>query len=776
MNSDEHEPQSIASQQTAPLSVDVEAAPRPWAVFAILLVAILVAEVSKDVLIAVGLDGWWLIVLAGVPFLLARIAPKAAGFDTQWLPNRRRQWFWFLGMVLVLFVSRALVLALAAATVGQPVPPPATTSPTPARVLLLGTVIVFLGPLAEEVFFRGYLLEQFRKLVRPSNALLIQALLFGLWHLYGQGWSTSWGWTRVVNAFFMALILGAWRIKFRSLLPLVFAHVLFNATTIPYLMVQYERAVDRTCLRHCTISKETTYITEPLLENGAPDYVAVLNERSSKGVTPENNSAVLFWKAVGPREIQPDYREKYFEMLGIPALPAEGEYYVNLAQYLARQVGDVNHGNAESQSSSPPSPYDLLEPALKRPWSKQEFPMLADWLAINEKPLALLVEASKRPRRYDQLVCGKNVPLIAILYPALSVYHEAGDIISVFVARAMLRLAEGKTEEAWKDLLTCHRLARLVSQGPTMMDAMVSQGRESRSCSGELALLQHTRLTTAQIAKMREDLGRLPAMPPIADKLDAAERFTCLNVVLDCSRDAHSSLADFAKTTDQCTDLIGDLKDSPFGVKNLKTVMEWLLHYSADTEIDWDLALREVNSWFDRLADAYRRPTRTAQNEALLKLNDDFGSLKKTVDNVDLLHQSMLGDRRKALSERVAQVILVMLLPPIALKENRDACGAVTFDMTKLAFALAAYHADHGSYPEKLAGLMPKYIRKVPLDPHSNAELRYRQDGKGYVLYSVGLNGRDDGGRGFDDRVRGKECHESDWDDLVIRMPAPATR
>jgi len=35
--------------------------------------------------------------------------------------------------------------------------------------------------------------------------------------------------------------------------------------------------------------------------------------------------------------------------------------------------------------------------------SKKNFPMLADWLSANEKPLALLVEASKRPRCYDPL-------------------------------------------------------------------------------------------------------------------------------------------------------------------------------------------------------------------------------------------------------------------------------------------------------------------------------------------------------------------------------------
>ena len=52
-----------------------------------------------------------------------------------------------------------------------------------------------------------------------------------------------------------------------------------------------------------TISKETTYITEPLRKDGYPDYVAAMNQRLSQGVTPENNAAVPFWKAMGPGRV-----------------------------------------------------------------------------------------------------------------------------------------------------------------------------------------------------------------------------------------------------------------------------------------------------------------------------------------------------------------------------------------------------------------------------------------------------------------------------------------
>jgi hypothetical protein len=138
------------------------------------------------------------------------------------------------------------------------------------------------------------------------------------------------------------------------------------------------------------------------------------------------------------------------------------------------------------------------------------------------------------------------------------------------------------------------------------------------------------------------------------------------------------------------------------------------------------------------------------------------------------LDKLMLGDPRKALSERLGMVILVIFSPSTDTPATVDDRAAMTFELTRLAFALAAYRADYGSYPVTLDDLTPKYIREVPKDVFSDSEPHYRQDGKGYLLYSVGSNGKDDGGRGFENGRRGDECVKKDWDDLVVRMTNPS--
>lgn len=72
-----------------------------------------------------------------------------------------------------------------------------------------------------------------------------------------------------------------------------------------------------------------------------------------------------------------------------------------------------------------------------------------------------------------------------------------------------------------------------------------------------------------------------------------------------------------------------------------------------------------------------------------------------------------------------------------------------------VTLALRAYKVEHGGYPATLDALVPAYLAKVPNDPFAlSGPLRYRQQGSRYVLYSVGPDGKDDGGRPIVDLTR----------------------
>jgi hypothetical protein len=66
--------------------------------------------------------------------------------------------------------------------------------------------------------------------------------------------------------------------------------------------------------------------------------------------------------------------------------------------------------------------------------------------------------------------------------------------------------------------------------------------------------------------------------------------------------------------------------------------------------------------------------------------------------------------------------------------------------LTPVALMLSAYRTEHGQYPDALHALTPKYLAAQPKDPWSNGDYRYRRQDDGYLLYSIGPNGKDDGG------------------------------
>ena len=128
---------------------------------------------------------------------------------------------------------------------------------------------------------------------------------------------------------------------------------------------------------------------------------------------------------------------------------------------------------------------------------------------------------------------------------------------------------------------------------------------------------------------------------------------------------------------------------------------------------------------------------------------------------------TMFGNTREAVSEQIGRIFLLLLLPSVSAGGDAEDRGAMQFDLVKLAFALAAYRADHGSYPAKLADLASSTSPRFPRTSSTARNCGYKRKAEGYLLYSVGVNGKDDGGRGYDDCKPGET-----WDDLVVRVPA----
>ena len=200
-----------------------------------------------------------------------------------------------------------------------------------------------------------------------------------------------------------------------------------------------------------TLSKQTTYVSGPLRKDGTVDYVAALEAIARRGVTVENNAAVLLYQILGPAEILPELRAEYFERLGIAPLPIQGNYFVTLDQFVQQAVVGRNVSEQEFVKLDPlvrrrvfaarDKVWEQFDQAQGRSWTKREFPLLAEWLQANQEPLKLLQQAVQRPRYYSPLIATeKEAPLVSVLLPGLTQYRELARALSI---RITMNVSEG---------------------------------------------------------------------------------------------------------------------------------------------------------------------------------------------------------------------------------------------------------------------------------------------------------------------------------------------
>jgi hypothetical protein len=488
------------------------------------------------------------------------------------------------------------------------------------------------------------------------------------------------------------------------------------------------------------LGKETTYITEPLDKDGYLNYEAALNDRLGKGITPEKNANVLIWKALGPHpEGGKGMPAEFFKQLGIDEPPEKGDYLIALGAYVRDRL-KLDQKEIETV-------FEQQSAAMERSWTAKDFPHIAAWLRDNDKPLALAVEATKRPDYFNPLTSHRSEKgpgsLIGALLPSV---QKCRELAAAFAARAMLRVGEGKYDEAWQDLLTCHRLGRLVGRGTTLIEGLVGAAIDMIASRGEMVYLERAGLTSKQVLERMKDLQDLPSNAPLADKIDLGERFMFLDTAQLVRRDGIASLEALSGGE-------APKKPDPEAAKAL-------------ANIDWTPALRTGNKWYDRMAAGMRVKDRAAREKELDQIESDVKALKMNlVDNGSLAKLADKNANPKEAGEAIGNVLISLLIPAVRKVQTAyDRIEQVQRNL-QVAFALAAYRSDTGKYPAKLDDLAPKYLPKVPDDLFAGKALIYKPTDKGYLFYSVGANGKDDEGRWTDDEPRG--------DDIGVRMPLP---
>jgi len=499
------------------------------------------------------------------------------------------------------------------------------------------------------------------------------------------------------------------------------------------------------------VGPRTTVVTEPLADDGLPDYEAAWLAISGPAPPPTDNAAVDLLRATWPMGVPAAELPKVCRALNIPADPP------------GRRLEPIEGMNTAGGQ--------MVFEAMERewPWKAEEQPALAEWLESNGDSLDSLVVAADKPRYWfpsPSLLDEQPGRLSDMDLPDV---HRLRDVVRLLKGRAMLHLGEGRHHAAWRDLRAIRRWGALL------------RNPGSRP-GGGVVLLNSLAISGTAEYTIAVDLLGDPDLPP--DLVEAIrEEYSATDVPFDL---VELMQGDWLSLRDSTVWIARRMPEARSARGALALQGWWANPVIAQilaTRLDWNAILELLDEGRGDMDAALARPTYLARHAEAARLDRSWhaavpppGGKTWSADEILLI----LDPRRR--TKAMASYILDTGVSAVGYLES-VARWEANVELSRTAAALAAWRADRPAgaspYPERLDELVPRYLVEVPIDPFNALPLRYERRGDGYLLMSVSSNGIDDGGDG-----RGGWIIDGEWQteeylgldaypDLVIRVPVP---
>lgn len=334
---------------------------------------------------------------------------------------------------------------------------------------------------------------------------------------------------------------------------------------------------------------------------------------------------------------------------------------------------------------------DVEDPARDEPYSDEMMEAMGRFVEMNEPMFeGLRAAAEYEEARYVSDFSDGHRTLL----PHLSELRKGAEALAVAIR---WHVENDRLEAAVDELMVAIALAESLRDEPMIISQLV-RGSIHGLIQGELErMLARRALSTGQLGRIDEALHATEGGEPLTNTM-IVERA-----------------------------IVHDLFDRPVSV-----VADWL------DESEQRIVFRRVSGIadFDRLR--------------------YLGLMEEVVE-------STRAQGWEALS-RVAEVEQRAERMPIRYTVAREFTMAISGGLTgylvnvartrtaRLALAIERYRLEHGGLPADLEALVPTYVSEVPLDPFDGDPMRYRRREVGYVVYSVGRGGVDQGGREGDGR------------------------
>lgn len=318
-----------------------------------------------------------------------------------------------------------------------------------------------------------------------------------------------------------------------------------------------------------------------------------------------------------------------------------------------------------------------------------------------EHALDLLREGAHRPAAVFPIDWSEHA---RILFPQYARYREATRWLS---ARALLDAHLGDMDAAVDRIETALRMSRHVDDDPILIGTLVAIAMQAIAMDGAERALSE---------------GPAPS-PQAAQRLQEVARSIDNDEALNRALRGEAAMR---------IDLMREVALEPDTAREMFS--------NVDSGDPWD---RVLSLYHLRIM----RPVRNADVIACLEETEDQ---IRVAQGLTRLRQppsaKMPGLLGKLGVPGTLPLVRMVGMPTWDRARQKTEFAQQHVDLLDVALDLKLHKATHGEYPPTGADLEAALGRRLPEDRYTNKPLKYRREGDGFVLYSVGPDGDDDGG------------------------------
>ncbi len=358
------------------------------------------------------------------------------------------------------------------------------------------------------------------------------------------------------------------------------------------------------------------------------------------------------------------------------------------------------------------------------------------WLQEHNDDLKLIIEGSRRPyywREYetDTAVGG----MIGVLLPNLSDFRRFAFNLRL---RAWFRAEQGRYQDALDEAKSCYRFGQHLKGDKTLIEQLTGVGIEALSVQTIRDILGGYEIDSTVLADLQDSFEQIVAGENFVLSLKA-EKLIVYDEIQRCFTEdrfggGHLYLS-------RISSLKSDYQNDMMDAETIFSPQHWpravkVLFAHPDKEKTRETA----DCFFDFWIKYYLKTPGQIKAEGI--------------------------DAEKIIEGNVFLQILIRFdwvrINQIARRNKTDVHATVA------VLAILRYSKDKGSYPNDLQQLISAdYLKQLPIDHFVDKPLSYKKTEDNFILYSVGPNGTDEGGK-YSRDSKGRIKNWQDNGDMVF--------